>query len=263
VRFATAERVRTFLAIWLGAVLALSTGSAGPAHAQSKLKLEIKESDIDIPARTLHFRLSGGSVKSVDFELFSPEGAKLHAGHEDYTRSVPGEPLAVTWPDLGKKAENFRIELKFNAADGGWVTFQIVRFYIEVPHEEVEFDSGKADVKADQQGKLEKPLGLLKEAATKYSQLMNVSLYVAGHTDTVGASQDNQRLSERRAQAIAQWLGAHGLKGLPIYVRGFGEGSLAVNTPDNTPEQKNRRAQYIVSSFAPALAGPGSWRRVQ
>jgi hypothetical protein len=46
-------------------------------------------------------------------------------------------------------------------------------------------------------------------------------------------------------------------------VRGFGEGALAVKTPDNTPEQRNRRAQYIVSSFAPPLAGPGSWRRIQ
>ncbi|HET8939389.1 MAG TPA: OmpA family protein [Polyangiales bacterium] len=244
------------------AALLLAASPLSAADAQSHLRLEIKDSDIDIPGRTLHFRLTGGSVSSVDYEMFSPEGAKLHTGHEDYTRSAPGEPLLVTWPDLGKKAENFRMELKFNAGNS-WVSFQIVRFFIEVPHEEVEFDSGKAEVKADQQGKLDKPLMALKEAATKYSKLMNVSLYVAGHTDTVGQASDNQRLSERRAQAIAQWFSAHGLRGLPIYVRGFGEGALAVNTPDNTPEQRNRRAQYIVSSFAPTLAGPGSWRKVQ
>lgn len=254
---------RTLLASCAWAALPLAALPLAAANAQAKLRLEIKESDIDLPGRTLHFRLSGGAVSSVDYEVFSPEGVKLHTGHEDFTRSAPGEPLKVTWPDLGKKAENFRMELKFTAANGGWVTFQIVRFYIEVPHEEVEFDSGKSDVKADQQNKLDKPLGLLKEAATKYSALMNVSLYVAGHTDTVGAASDNQRLSERRAQAIAQWFIAHGLRGLPIYVRGFGEGALAVNTPDNSAEQRNRRAQYIVSSFAPTLAGPGSWRRVQ
>ena len=90
-----------------------------------------------------------------------------------------------------------------------------------------------------------------------------MSLYIAGHTDTVGNASDNQRLSERRAQAIAGWFAAHGLRGLPIHVRGFGEGALAVKTPDNTPQQHNRRAQYIVSSFAPTLAGPGSWRRIQ
>jgi outer membrane protein OmpA-like peptidoglycan-associated protein len=170
--------------------------------------------------------------------------------------------LLVSWPDLGKKAENFRMELKFTAANGGWMTFQIIRFYLEVPHEEVEFDSGKWDIRADQQSKLDKPLGLLKEAASKYSALMTVSLYIAGHTDTVGSGSDNQRLSERRALAIPQWLSAHGLRGLAVYARGFGEGALAVQTPDNTPEPRNRRAQYIVSSFGPTLAGPGSWRRL-
>lgn len=254
--------MRNMLCFALVLVAMLPLSAAG-THAQGALRLEIKESDIDLAARTLRFRLNGGAVQSVDYEMFSPEGAKLHAGHEDFARAAPGQPLAVTWPELGKKAENFRMELKFTAANDTWVTFQIIRFYIEVPHEELEFDSGKSDLKADQQSKLDKPLGLLKEAASKYSALMNVSLYIAGHTDTVGAGSDNQRLSERRAQAIAQWLIAHGLRGLPIHVRGFGEGALAVQTPDNTPEQRNRRAQYIVSSFAPPLVGPGSWRRIQ
>lgn len=247
--------------LWL--MLMLTAMPLQAASAEVALRLEIKESDIDLTARTLRFRLLGGAVQRVDYEMFSPDGSKLHAGHEDFASATEGQPLTLSWPDLGKKAENFRMELKFSAANGSWVTFQIIRFYIEVPHEEVEFDSGKWDVKADQQGKLDKPLALLKEAAAKYSKLMNVSLYVAGHTDTVGAGSDNQRLSERRAQAIAQWFIAHGLRGLPIHVRGFGEGALAVQTPDNTPEQRNRRAQYIVSSFAPTLAGPGSWRRIQ
>jgi outer membrane protein OmpA-like peptidoglycan-associated protein len=43
----------------------------------------------------------------------------------------------------------------------------------------------------------------LKDAATKYSKLMNVDLCVAGYTDTVGSPADNQRLSEHRAQSIA------------------------------------------------------------
>jgi outer membrane protein OmpA-like peptidoglycan-associated protein len=252
--------VRYALTLLVSALLPLLPAAG---LAQPKLRLEIREGDIDVAARILHFRLSGGSVERVDMEVFSPEGEALYTGHEDYAHAAPGAPLDVSWPDLGKRGENFRMELKFSAAGGTWVTFQIIRFYIEVPHEEVEFDSGKWDVKPDQQAKLDKPLSLLKEAAAKYSSLMNVSLYVAGHTDTVGQAADNQRLSERRAQAIAQWLTHHGLRGIPVYVRGFGEGALAVHTADNVPEQRNRRAQYIVSSFAPPLAGPGSWKRMQ
>lgn len=248
--------------LWL-AMVALLPLPAARAFAQEALRIELKEGDIDLPARTVHFRLTGGAVQYVDYEIFSPEGAQLHKGHEDFPRAQQGQRLAVRWPELGKQGENFRMELKFTASNGAWVTSQIIRFYVEVPHEEVEFDSGKWAVREDQQTKLDKPLALLKEAASKYSELMNVGLYVAGHTDTVGAATDNQRLSERRAQAIAQWFIAHGLRGLPIHVRGFGEGVPSVKTPDNTPEARNRRAQYIVSSFAPPLAGPGSWRRIQ
>lgn len=248
----------------LTASLASMTWSTAPAaHAQSNLRLSIGENDIDVAARTIHFQLSGSSVQRVDVEIFSPDGDKLYAGQQTFERARPGDRLDVTWPDLGKQGDNFRMELKFTAANGAWVTFQVTRFYIEVPHEEVEFDTGKWEVKADQQAKLEKPLTLLKEAASKYSSLMNVSLYVAGHTDTVGQANDNQRLSEQRAQAIAQWFTKHGLRGMPIYVRGFGEGAPAVKTADNVPEQRNRRAQYIVSSFAPQLAGPGNWKRIK
>lgn len=258
--------VRTLLAsLFIGVCSALCTQFATPvpAAAQPKLRLEVKEEDIDLAARSIAFKLSGGSVKRADIEVFSPDGAQLYAGHEDYAQAPAGSVRVVHWPDLGEQGKNFRMELKFTTQSGAWVTFQVVRFYVEVPHEEIEFDSGKWDVKAAQQSKLEKPLELLKEAASKYSSLMNVSLYVAGHTDTVGQARDNQRLSERRAQAIARWFIQHGLRGMPIYARGFGEGALAVHTPDNVAEQRNRRAQYIVSSFAPPLAGPGAWRRIQ
>lgn len=245
-------------------LLALLLLAATPvrAAAQSAPRLEIRDDDIDVGARTIHFRLSGASVQRADIQVFSPEGAQLYEGQQAYEQAAPGTRLAVGWPDLGKQGENFRIELKFTTTSSAWVTFQVIRFYVEIPHEEVEFDSGKWDVKPAQQGKLQKPLGLLKEAAAKYGALMNVSLYVAGHTDTVGGAADNQRLSERRAQAIALWFREHGLRGIPLYVRGFGEGALALSTADNVAEQRNRRAQYIVSSFAPALAGPGSWRRL-
>jgi outer membrane protein OmpA-like peptidoglycan-associated protein len=121
----------------------------------------------------------------------------------------------------------------------------------------------RLDITVQQRPKLDEPLALLVETVSKYAALMNVGLYVAGHTDTVGQSADNQRLSEKRAQSIAKFFIQHGLRALPIFARGFGEGSLAVKTADNVAEAKNRRAQYIISSYVPPIAGPGSWRRVQ
>lgn len=230
--------------------------------AAEKLELRIGAEDIDVAGRTIYFTL-GTAARLAEIEVFSPEGALLHSGRASYDDAKPGERLSVSWPDLGKQGESFRIELKFTDSKDRWVTFQVIRFYLEVPHEEVEFESGKWDIPKPQEEKLHKPLALLKDAAAKYAKLMDVSLYVAGHTDTVGKDGDNQLLSERRAQAIADYFSKNGLTGMPIFVRGFGEGALAVQTKDNVPEAKNRRALYIVSSFTPALAGPGEWKRVR
>lgn len=100
-------------------------------------------------------------------------------------------------------------------------------------------------------------------AIAKYSHMTDIGLYIVGHTDTVGPAADNQRLSDKRASAIANVFMTHGLKPLPIYVRGCGEGVPAIKTADNVAEAKNRRAQYIVSSFMPEFPGPGKWHRVQ
>lgn len=226
------------------------------------LALRIGESDIDVAHRTIYFELAT-AADTVDIEVFSPDGELLHVGQARYDEAKPRERLSVSWPDLGKKAENFRIELKFTDTKGNWVTFQVIRFYLEVPHEEVEFESAKWAIPSEQEEKLKAPLELLKDAAAKYAKLMDVSLYVAGYTDTVGSAADNQALSERRARAIADYFVKHGLKGMPIYARGFGEGALAVHTADNVPEAKNRRALYIVSSFMPVLQGPGQFTRVR
>ena len=36
---------------------------------------------------------------------------------------------------------------------------------------------------------------------------------VAGHTDSTGSDQYNQQLSQRRASAVASYLGSHGVVG--------------------------------------------------
>ena len=65
---------------------------------------------------------------------------------------------------------------------------------------------------------------------------------VVGHTDTSGAADYNQRLSVRRANVVAEALVDMGARRAAIQATGVGEADLAVATPDNTKEAKNRRA---------------------
>jgi outer membrane protein OmpA-like peptidoglycan-associated protein len=63
----------------------------------------------------------------------------------------------------------------------------------------------------------------------------------AGHTDTAGPPDYNMDLSERRANTVATELVRAGIPAQIITTEAFGETDLAVPTPDNTPEQANRR----------------------
>ena len=65
---------------------------------------------------------------------------------------------------------------------------------------------------------------------------------VAGHADTAGPPDYNMELSERRANNVAAELTRAGIPATIISIEAFGETQLAVETPDNTPAQPNRRA---------------------
>ena len=66
-------------------------------------------------------------------------------------------------------------------------------------------------------------------------------IIAAGHTDTAGPPDYNMGLSERRAETVANELVKAGIPAQIITTEAFGETDLAVPTPDNTPEQANRR----------------------
>lgn len=64
---------------------------------------------------------------------------------------------------------------------------------------------------------------------------------VIGHADRSGSEGFNQRLSRRRADAVAAALAAEGMPRAAVQVRAVGERDLAVPTPDGVREPANRR----------------------
>jgi OOP family OmpA-OmpF porin len=64
---------------------------------------------------------------------------------------------------------------------------------------------------------------------------------VVGHTDTSGSADYNQKLSVRRANVVVEALVDMGARRAAIQASGVGKTDLAVQTPDNTREPRNRR----------------------
>ncbi len=100
----------------------------------------------------------------------------------------------------------------------------------------IKFDVNKAIVKGES-------MGFLIELANWLKQNATVKLEIGGHTDSDGDNDSNQKLSEKRAQAVKKVLTDLGIIADRLAAKGYGE--VAPVSPNNTPEGKseNRRVE--------------------
>ena len=68
-------------------------------------------------------------------------------------------------------------------------------------------------------------------------------LFIDGHTDDVGTDQYNQRLSERRADSVRDYLAKAGVPADIIEVKGFGKSNPLVQAKSSDAREKNRRVE--------------------
>ncbi len=87
---------------------------------------------------------------------------------------------------------------------------------------------------------------IISEAAQNSRRVQATRIEVAGHADRSGTPQYNQRLSERRAQAVAAELVAQGISRNEISVTAFGESRPLVPTADGVREPQNRRVEIVL-----------------
>lgn len=107
------------------------------------------------------------------------------------------------------------------------------------------FEFDKATLTPEAEETLRALVPLLAKAGKK-------PLTIEGHTDTKGADDYNQTLSEKRAAAVRDWLVAHGAAPASTPTRGWGERRpVAPNSrPDGADDpagrQKNRRVEVVM-----------------
>jgi outer membrane protein OmpA-like peptidoglycan-associated protein len=105
----------------------------------------------------------------------------------------------------------------------------------------VQFASGSAELTPAARQTLDQ-LG----KALSSSDLAQYRFRIEGHTDTVGAADYNQALSQQRADAVAAYLAdKFGVNMNRLQAVGMGEQGLLVATPPNTPNEKNRRVNVV------------------
>jgi OOP family OmpA-OmpF porin len=103
----------------------------------------------------------------------------------------------------------------------------------------IRFETGKADLDPDSTGLLDR----LVEIALRCPAS---NIEVAGHTDTDGNDEANQALSEKRAQAVVDYLVKAGLPAARFTATGFGAAQPLVPNDSEQGKAQNRRIEFKV-----------------
>jgi OOP family OmpA-OmpF porin len=103
----------------------------------------------------------------------------------------------------------------------------------------INFDFDKATIKPEFEGVLDAGVEALKENP-------GVRVQVAGYTDSVGTDEYNQGLSERRANAVLEYLSTHGIDASRLSAVGFGESNPVADNATADGRSQNRRVELNI-----------------
>ena len=221
--------------------------------APMKIGYDIDHLDLD--KHVLQFKPSR-AVAEAELVVLGEDGGELGKGSATYKDPAPDTWLAISWTQP-KDVRVMKLKLRITGADKMVTNLELVPWSVSIDHEDVNFSTDSSTIEASETPKLDASLEKINDIVKTSGKFVKMTLYVAGHTDTVGPSAKNRKLSVARAHAIAAYFRKKGLT-IPIAVAGFGEDVLKVQTADETDERANRRADYVLgpTGGSPPFKGP-------
>jgi outer membrane protein OmpA-like peptidoglycan-associated protein len=107
-------------------------------------------------------------------------------------------------------------------------------------NEKVHFASDKAEIQ-------QRSFALLDEVATVLKANPNIQVRVEGHTDSRGSESYNMDLSQRRAEAVVEYLVETGLDASRLQAKGFGESRPIEDNATAEGRAANRRVEIHIT----------------
>jgi OOP family OmpA-OmpF porin len=201
----------------------LASGAAMAAFVQEVLLTRQVENDSD----------GDGVPDAKDRCPDTPRGVKVDAsgcpidsdgdGVYDYLDKCPGTP-----PGTKVDAQGCPIPVATKSAEvtkaGTWI------------YKGVQFETNSADLKASS-------YPVLNEIAEGLKAQPSIKVEVQGHTDSTGKAEYNQRLSERRAQSVVNYLVGKGIAAERLIPRGYGLTRPIASNNTAEGRARNRRVE--------------------
>jgi len=220
-----------------------------------RLEVDLSRAVADLDKKTLLVGVNQ-AIERAEIKAIGAHQAVL----DQRTVSVNDGPGMISIPWMGDPSAVVLLDVTLHTSNA-WSGFTYSPWFVNIPHEDVVFETGQWTISPGEEPKLTSLMAELDDLIDKYGRVVPVKLYIGGCTDTVGDSASNASLSRNRARAIGEWLKSKGLN-IPIFYYGYGESWLAVSTGDGVDNVLNRRAVYMVGANPPpASAGvpAASW----
>ena len=102
------------------------------------------------------------------------------------------------------------------------------------------FNSGKWNIKADSYAELDRLVFLL-------SDIPSLKIEISGHTDNVGKESFNELLSQRRADAVVEYLVMKGIDKIRLTAKGYGKLDPVQSNDTEKGRASNRRTEFKIT----------------
>ena len=196
---------------------------------------------------TLTVRTDKGEPLVADVKWVGPIKVDDTQTGEDGTHSFELRPgvwtVVAQAPDLGAGRAEVTVQ---PGVEPEAVVIELKDSRVEVVEGEVKileqvfFDTGRATIRPESYAVLDAVANVL---------LLNpqiTKVEVQGHTDNVGTEDTNLRLSQRRAQAVRNYLISKGVKRSRLDAKGYGNSAPVATNDTEDGRGQNRRVQFEI-----------------
>lgn len=182
---------------------------------------------------TLIGAAGGAVIGAIAYDRNRTKGALIGAVGGALAGGVVGRYMDDQKRDLEK---NLAREIQSGQARVEKLPHDVVRVTMT---SQTAFDTDSAAIKPGFHSTMDK----LADVVVRYNK---TALTIVGHTDNVGSNGYNQRLSERRARSVAQYLEAKQVNSMRLAIAGKGETHPVASNASESGRRANRRVEIYV-----------------
>ena len=177
--------------------------------------------------------VGGAVVGAIAYDRNRSKGALIGAVGGALAGGAVGRYMDDQKRDLEK---NLSQEIKTGQARVEKLPDNVVRVTMT---NQTAFETNSTEIKSGFHSTMDK----LADVVVRYNK---TSLTVVGHTDDVGTNEYNQKLSERRALSVAQYLESKRVNSIRLAISGKGETQPIATNSTEGGRQANRRVEIYV-----------------